>query len=99
MIQKWYKDVTDKKRDKSKENILKVAYSIERDAKQGCPVETGRLRSSITTVQQEKDKKWFVKVGSNVFYAVYQNFGTRFIKATFFLTNAWDKNIKSLRKM
>lgn len=99
MIQRWNKDVIDKKRKKSKDNILKIAYSIEKDAKMGCPVDSGRLRSSITTVQEQKDNKWMVKVGTNVFYAVFQNFGTRFIKATFFLTNAWDKNIKSLRKM
>ena len=59
---------------KFKEEIIKllmrVGFRIEREAKERCPVVTGRLRSSITT-QRDGDT---IVVGSNVFYAPYVEF-------------------------
>jgi HK97 gp10 family phage protein len=49
------------------------AMRVERDAKQRCPVDTGRLRSSI---QVASGKGWRT-VSTNVEYAPYVEFGTR----------------------
>lgn len=50
--------------------LMRVGYKIEAEAKERCPVDTGRLRSSITT-QRDKDS---VVIGSNVFYAPFVEF-------------------------
>ena len=49
------------------------ALRIEREAKQRCPVDTGRLRSSI----QVAAGKGFRTVSTNVEYAPHVEFGTR----------------------
>src|SRR5512139_3059740 len=50
---------------------------IQRDAKINAPVDTGRLRASITPSVQEMSNEVQGIVGSNVVYAPYQEFGTR----------------------
>lgn len=59
--------------------ILKVVTKGEANAKQRCPVDTGRLRSSITSrVEISLGKELIVGVvGSNVEYAPYVEFGAR----------------------
>ena len=49
--------------------LEKIGLSAEGDAKELCPVDTGRLRNSITHQVEEGDKA--VYVGTNVEYAVY----------------------------
>jgi len=53
--------------------LMAAGYIIEFDAKQFCPVNTGRLRASIHTEQIAFNK---VEVGTNVFYAPYVEYGT-----------------------
>jgi len=52
----------------------KSAILIESEAKRLCPVDTGRLKSSITHMWRGGDE---VVVGTNVKYASYVEFGTR----------------------
>jgi phage gpG-like protein len=52
--------------------IAKGALDIEREAKELCPVDSGRLRSSITHEILADS----AKVGTNVEYAPYVEFGT-----------------------
>lgn len=57
--------------------MRKSVLYIERDAKKLAPVDTGRLRASITpSVNSESDGIQGV-VGSNVVYAPYQEWGTK----------------------
>lgn len=59
----------------------------ETHAKQGCPVDTGRLRNSIAHAVVESEKAAYI--GSNVEYAPYQEMGTiTGVKAKHFLKNA-----------
>ena len=51
-----------------------AGFVVENEAKRLAPVDTGRLRSSIT---HEADEDGVV-VGTNVKYAVYQELGTRY---------------------
>lgn len=51
-----------------------VAYEVENNAKNLCPVDTGNLRNSIATeIEDEGDSK-VLYVGSNVEYAKYVEF-------------------------
>jgi HK97 gp10 family phage protein len=60
------------------------AETMKNVARARCPVRTGRLRDSIYA----KVRNWVVRLGATVPYAVYQEFGTRYIRARRFLTNA-----------
>ena len=62
----------------------------------GAPVDTGRLRNSIT--HKETDRQTII--GTNVEYAVYQELGTsRGVKAKHFLKNAVANHTDEYKKI
>ena len=66
-----------KKNDKELRTVIeKAVIIVEGNAKDLCPVDTGRLRSSITHEVKSSKDKHIGKVGSNVEYAPYVEFGT-----------------------
>ena len=75
-------------------NIEKAALTLEKNAKQNCPVDTGKLRASITT----EVGKLEAEVGTNVEYALYVEFGTSKQSAQPFMRPALDKAITQLNK-
>ena len=71
--------------------LIKAGAAWESYAKQGAPVDTGRLRNSMTHELESPDT---VAIGSNVEYAIYQELGTsRGIIPKLFLTNAGRMHI------
>ena len=73
--------------------LVRVGVRVERGAKRLCPVDTGRLRSSITQ-QLERDSQGLVEVvGTNVDYAPYVELGTRTNRAQPFLRPALAQEI------
>ena len=56
--------------------MLVIGRRIERIAKELCPVDTGRLRSSIAARVEVEGGKPLVIVGTNVEYAIYVHEGT-----------------------
>lgn len=56
--------------------IVGAALDCEALAKLHCPVDTGRLRASIETTQTEHQGAVTARVGTNVEYAPYVEFGT-----------------------
>ena len=52
------------------------ATVVETDAKRNAPVDTGRMRSSITHEISKARVPLWAKVGTNVHYAPYMEFGT-----------------------
>ena len=54
-------------------DIEKAALTLEKNAKQNCPVDTGKLRASITTEVGNLE----AEVGTNVEYAPYVELGAR----------------------
>ena len=60
-------------------------------AKLNCPVDTGRLRNSIT--HERNDKEGYVQVGTNVEYAPYVEYGTSRQSAQPYLTPAILDNL------
>lgn len=70
--------------------LLRKGLQIEREAKQRCPVDTGRLRASYTTTLIEQRGQPVVLVGSAVEYAPYVEFGTADMEAQPHLRPAVD---------
>lgn len=69
--------------------IKDTLHNIERDAKKSCPVDTGRLRGSITT---NIISTYSGETGTNVEYADYVNSGTRYQQAQPYFDSAVEKN-------
>lgn len=59
-------------------SLMRAGFVIEGLAKEKCPVDTGRLRSSVTTAtdRAEGNGVHSVTVGTNVEYAPYIEYGT-----------------------
>ena len=64
--------------------LTKIGIKAEAFAAKEAPVDTGRLRGSITYLVD--DDTMFL--GTNVEYAIYQEFGTRYQKGKSFLRPA-----------
>ena len=77
---------------KHKERALTKCGAVwESYAKQGAPVDTGRLRNSLTHEMEGEDT---VAIGTDVEYGIYQELGTsRGVTAKLFLTNAGRMHI------
>lgn len=72
---------------------------IERGAKQNAPVDTGRLRASITPVITSSGEDVEGVVGTNVYYAPFQEFGTkRGLKGKRYMQRAFEDNLDKIKK-
>ena len=90
-------DNSDLVKQASQEQINKalkaVALTAEGYAKQECPVDTGRLRSSITN---EVDTET-AYIGTNVEYGPYVEMGTSRMRAQPFLEPAMTEHLSEYR--
>lgn len=68
------------------------AEAMKNAARARCPVRTGRLRDSIFA----KVEEWTVKLGATAPYAVYREFGTRYVRPRRFLSNAVESRMQIL---
>lgn len=80
-----------------------TGLKIEREAKKNeTRVDTGNLRSSIATHADKEAKTVMVTAGGSaeglkdVDYAVYQEFGTRYMPGLFFMTHAAETGFRLL---
>jgi HK97 gp10 family phage protein len=73
--------------------VDRICLEISASAKRITPVDTGNLRRSISTVPAVKEggDRWTGKVGSNVQYAVFVEYGTRHQTAQPFLGPALEQ--------
>ena len=69
-------------------DLARRARQVETAAKRNAPVDTGRLRSSISHELGSSGGDLIANIGTNVFYAPYVEFGTRYMAARAFLRNA-----------
>ena len=74
--------------------VYLATLKAEAEAKKICPVDTGRLRSSIT----HKVEGLLGEVGTNVHYAPYVEFGTRKMKAQPYLKPGGEEGVEYLKK-
>lgn len=56
--------------------VLRLAIDTQNRARELAPVDTGRLRASITHIPGRDGSGYYVDVGSNVEYAPFIEFGT-----------------------
>ena len=71
--------------------LEKMGLVAERYAKEYAPVDTGRLRNSITHATAPEEGA--VYIGTNVEYGIYQEFGTVNQAGTPFLRPALDNHL------
>lgn len=69
--------------------LNQTGQAVVRRAQELAPVRTGRL---IAGIYAQIIYKWVVKVGCMVPYALFQEFGTRYISPRYFLTRALAEN-------
>ncbi len=86
-------------KDKLDRNMEKACLLVERDAKINAPVDTGRLRASITHRIEKDDEDIVGIVGTNVVYASYQEFGTIHMPAHPFLFPALESNKGKIKEL
>lgn len=70
--------------------LAKIGVRVMTRSKRLCAVDTGRLRSSITMEMGKDGDDVVARVGTNVHYAPYLEFGTRRMTARPFLRPALD---------
>lgn len=87
-------EINDSGRQKIAETLNKKGLRIVREAKERCPVDTGRLRSSITAELIRQGDKPRVLIGSNISYAPHVEFGTSTRAAQPFLRPAARQVLK-----
>ena len=77
--------------------MRKATMIVTASAKKNAPVDTGRLRASITPdVRNTWGSTVEGIVGSNVKYAPFQELGTKRMKGRFYLRKAVEENIKRI---
>ena len=81
------------------QELLQAGMVVERAAKQNAPVDTGRLRASISTRMTKEAKSIIIEVGTNVKYAPYVEFGSSRNPAQPYLFPAFVENKQKVLKM
>jgi HK97 gp10 family phage protein len=82
-----------------KQGMTKACLLVERDAKINAPVDTGRLRASITNRLDIEDNLLVGIIGTNVSYASFQEFGTSKMAAYPFLFPALESNKEKIKNL
>jgi len=86
-------------KDEVEQALINSALMVERDAKINAPVDTGRLRASITHVTSDfGTKNPAVDIGTNTDYAAAVEFGTSKQSAKPFLFPAFNSNKQKILK-
>jgi HK97 gp10 family phage protein len=70
-------------------DLARVGMRVQNAARGYCPVDTGRLRSSITSTPGKDHLGPYVEIGTNVEYAAPVEFGTSTMEAQPFLRPAF----------
>ena len=86
-------------KDEVEQALVTGALMVERDAKINAPVDTGRLRTSIShETENFGGNNPSVKVGTNVEYGPHVEFGTSKQSAKPFLFPAYNSNKSKILK-
>lgn len=77
--------------------LTAIGLTAESYAKELCPVDTGRLRNSITHAVESGEKA--VYIGTNVEYAAFVELGTSRRKATPYLKPAIENYVDEYKRL
>ena len=95
-LQKAMKEMPDLITEELGKAVRDLVLIVEAKAKELCPVDTGKLRASITPVIQSWAKAY---VGTNTHYAPYVEYGTKMSPAQPFLEPAFLEGKKQASKV
>lgn len=90
-FQKGLQDAAGRMKLRGRAELVKLGLRVQNEARILCPVDTGRLRSSIQMVEGQDGRGVYVTVGTNVEYAAFVEFGTRFMAAQPYMRPALAK--------
>lgn len=91
-------DLVEKALESQLESALYIiGQKMEGYAKMKCPVDTGRLRNSISNAYDTSDRR--VVVGTNVEYAPYVELGRRGRDGKHFLKNSIEEHIDEYKRI
>jgi len=77
--------------------LIAIGLTAESYAKRDCPVDTGRLRNSITNAVEVGEQS--VYIGSNVEYAAFVELGTSRMKARPYLKPAATQHTSEYKSL
>lgn len=77
--------------------LTRSALTVEGGAKKLSPVDTGRLRASLTHRLEASPSPRYAEVGTDVFYARFVHEGTRRMRGRPFLRNALEQSREKIR--
>ncbi len=83
-LKKWLKERPEKTIKELNDAVRKSIISVEGQAKRNAPVDTGRLRASINREERYLEGE----VYTGVRYAIFQEYGTKYFKGRYYMTNA-----------
>lgn len=69
-------------------DLRRRCLNVQAAAQRGCPVDTGRLRSSIQQEVTQRDGNLVGVIGTDVEYAIFVHEGTRYMEGRPFLVDA-----------
>ncbi len=75
----------------------RAAIAVQGRAREKAPVDTGRLRASIMYDVDGASPPLYASVGSDVFYAPFQEFGTRFMEGRHYLQGGADESMSDIQ--
>ncbi len=81
------------------QNMEKACLLVENDAKRFVAVDTGRLRASLAHEVKKEGKEVVGIVGTNVEYAIEQEYGTGKMPAHPYLRPALEKNKIAIKRL
>jgi HK97 gp10 family phage protein len=82
---------------KSAADLERFALDVQNRARELCPVDTGRLRSSVIHTMGTDEHGPYADIGTNVEYAPYVEFGTSHSAAQPYLRPALHEAASSFR--
>lgn len=83
---------------RSEADLMRVGLRVQNEARKLCPVDTGRLRSSIQATPGRDGRGPYVEVGTNVEYAPFVEYGTRYTPMQPFMRPALMITARALRE-
>lgn len=97
---KWHGDKLIKEvGQKCFQNMEKACMLVYTDAKRMCPVVTSRLMNSIAWEIEKKADEVVGRVGTNVEYATYVEYGTSKMSAQPYLRPSLEKNKGKIKQL
>lgn len=73
------------------------AITVQSRAREQSPVDTGRLRASIMYEIDSGTPPQYAKVGTDVFYAPFQEFGTIHMKGRHYLQGGFEESMGDIQ--